>query len=112
VTTRTIYEVPLGPGATDTVIRIGARYCRFRTQYRVATEGGWLLDLTSQEVDRPFVIRGIPLVSGLDLLWQYGYMNVGFHLLMQCRDGRDAPTYESLGQEDKLVAVVTTEEAS
>lgn len=109
MTTRTVYEVPLEPRAMDFVVRLGDRYCRFRTQYRIATEGGWLLDLTGQESDNPFVIRGIPLVAGLDLLWQYSYLQIGFHLIMQCQGDRGAPTYESLGVEDKLLAVVVEE---
>jgi hypothetical protein len=109
VTVRTVYEVPLEPRALDAVFRIGDSYCRFRTQYRIADEGGWLLDLTSQEQDRPFVVRGIPLVAGLDLLWQYSYLRIGFHLIVQCQDGRGAPTYETLGIEDKLLAVVVRE---
>lgn len=65
----------------------------------------WILDLQN---DGEPVISGIPLVTGADLLAQYGYMGLGFKLVVVCDDStQDYPTKTDLGGRSHLL--VSTE---
>lgn len=103
--TTSFFEIPLEPKPMDFVVRDNVdRSYRFLTQYRETNEGGWILDIDDDNTGEKLVY-GIPLVTGLDLLWQFNHLNIRFHLLVDCRGGRTTPTFESLGTEDRLIAV-------
>ena len=102
---RIVYELPVEPRATLFENIIGGRVYRFRVQYRDEPEAGWIFDI-SETTDLPVpLVSGIPLVSGLDLLYQYEHLGFGFALVLVCKGGRDVPTFESLGVEDKVYLV-------
>jgi hypothetical protein len=101
VSTNQLFELPLRPMAQRFTSSLLGRTYRFTTQYRDAVESGWLLDVADVELGA--YIQGIPLVTGLDLLWQYRYFEFGFGLFLLTADGRETPTYESLGVTDRLM---------
>lgn len=70
-------------------------------QYRDATEGGWILDI-NRSTDGTGIVQGIPLVTGVDLLEQYGYLGFGGQLIVFDKEGDDAPTFDSLGSRHRL----------
>jgi hypothetical protein len=63
----------------------------------------WVLSIGDHD-DVP-LIMGVPLTTGLDLVWQYPDLELGFNLVVQCRDRRTTPTYDSLGVRDSLILV-------
>ena len=70
-------------------------------QYRdadlaIAGGCGWTLDLADQG-GTP-IVCGIPLVTGVDLLAQYDYLNIGGHLVVSSAGNPPAtPTFDTLG---------------
>jgi len=56
------------------------------------------------------MIMCIPMVCGIDLLSQYGYLNIGAELWV-LTDGDDTapPTIDNLGAESNLFLVVRSE---
>lgn len=56
----------------------------------------WTLDIMDSNNDP--IVRGIPLVTGADLLEQYGYLNIGGQLIVQTDNNTDeVPSFTSLG---------------
>lgn len=55
----------------------------------------WALDILDEE-DVP-IIEGIVLVTGCDLLEQYGYLNFGGQLIAQTDGSDDVPNFTNLG---------------
>ena len=105
MSTITLREIPLAPVPLIFRIVLVGRIYQFRTQYRDASDAGWVLDINRGD---PFeeLVHGIPLVTGLDLLWQHQHLNFGFHLVMKSEDGRDMPLATTLGFSERLYAVV------
>jgi hypothetical protein len=101
--TKVAYSLPVKPYAVKFRIMVGNTDYWFQTQYREAEEAGWVLDLLDAN-EQP-MIMGIALVAGLDLMWQYHHMGVGFSLVLKTREDRGTPTYESLGTDDELLLV-------
>ena len=67
------------------------------------SQGGWVLDI--RDTNNNVIIGGIPLVTGADLLAQYGYKNIGGggQLFVQSDSNPDqVPTYTNLGQTSHL----------
>lgn len=65
----------------------------------------WIMDL-SDISDDP-ILQGIPLITGADLLEQYGYLDLGFSLVVQTNNDADAvPTFNNLGLQGNLYALV------
>lgn len=57
----------------------------------------WILDMLDDDGVTP-IITGTPLVTGSDLLEQFGYMQLGTQLFAQTDDNADAvPTFNNLG---------------
>jgi hypothetical protein len=102
--TKSAFDLPVQPYPMIFGISVRDVSYGFRTQYRETPEGGWLMDL--MDGNALPLARGIPLVSGLDLMYQFNHLNLGFALVTLCLDGRTTPTYESLGIEDRLVLVI------
>lgn len=97
-----IYEVKLQPGVpqTCTVLLGGVEYT-LTLNYRNITNGGWVLDI-ADSFSNP-ILSGIPLVTGANLLGQYGYLGFGGGLWAQTLSDQDAvPTFANLGGDGKL----------
>lgn len=61
----------------------------------------WIADIT--DVNGNAVLNGISLVTGADLLDQYGYLRLGGQLIAQTAHDADAvPTFENLGGDGKM----------
>lgn len=64
--------------------------------WRDADQGGWVLDI-ADAVGNP-IVSGIPLVTGADLLAQYGYLGINGSLIAHTdRNSDAAPTFDNLG---------------
>lgn len=67
---------------------------------------GWMMDI-SNGTTQASIIRCLPLVTGTDLLAQYGYLNLGFALYVYTDGDSDAvPTLDNLGIGSNLFAAV------
>ena len=86
-------------------ITLGGTTYEFTLQYRndPAGLGGWCLDIADRFGNA--IVQGIPLVTGINLLAQYGYLNIGNGggLWVQTTDDPDAvPTFENLGSSGQI----------
>lgn len=88
------FEIPLSPVAqTFSVTLSGATY-QLTTQWR--DMAGWVLDIADASGNS--IVAGIPLVTGTDLLGQYGHLGFAGRLWVQTTDDPDAvPTVDNLG---------------
>jgi hypothetical protein len=69
--------------------------------------GGWILDIF--DANNSPIVCGIPLVTGIDLLYQYSYLNIGGSLVV-ATDGNPIipPTFSNLGTSGHLYFVVAS----
>lgn len=102
--TDTVYEIPLTPQPQIFNIVLGAvPYILTLTWNTVAQT--WMLDI-ADSTSVP-IVRGIPLVTGADLLAQYAYLELGGSLYVKTDSNADAiPTYTNLGSDSHLYFVV------
>ena len=97
----TVYEIPTGGGATFFNIALAGTTYQFVLLYRDAQSScaggcGWVLDI-NDTLGNP-IVCGISLVTGIDLLAQYAYLNFGGQLWVTTDGVPDAvPTYSNLG---------------
>lgn len=99
------YEIPLTPEAQLFQIKLaGVTYSLNLVWNNVAN--AWVLDI-ADENNIP-ILRGIPLVPGVDLLGPYPYLNFGGQLVAQTDNGVTIPpTYDNLGTTSHLLFVTT-----
>ena len=92
----TFTELPLPRGPSIFSASIKGRDFRFRFAYANTDGGGWYVDIG--DADSNPLICGLPLTTGLNLLGQFGYLNLGFGLYVSV-DGRpdEAPIYDDMG---------------
>lgn len=65
----------------------------------------WILDI-ADSANRP-LLNGVPLVTGADLLAQYGYLGFGGQLIAQTdHNALLPPTFDNLGSAGNLYFVV------
>lgn len=99
-----VYEIPLSPRPQTFGITLAGRALNLTLLWRNVDEGGWVLDIADGE-NVP-IVRGIPLVTGADLLGQYAYLGFGGQLIVQTDHDTDAvPTWENLGDTSHLYFV-------
>lgn len=100
----TPFEVPLSAVPQTFQIAIAAVVYQVTVRWNSQNQT-WVLDLADQG-NNPLVL-GIPLVTGVDLLEQYGYLGLGFQLVAQTdHDLLAPPTYLNLGATGHLYALV------
>lgn len=98
------YEIPLSPQPQTFGITLAGRSLSLTVQWRDVAEGGWMLDIAGS--DGVPLLRGVPLVTGADLLAQYAYLGLGGQLIVQTDFDIDAtPTWENLGDTAHLYFV-------
>ncbi len=97
------YEIPLSPKAqTLTVQMDGVK--RKLTFYWNTASACWIIDI--KDPDGTPVLTGIPVVTGLDLLEQHAYLELGGSLIVQTDHGPLLPpTFENLGTEGHVFFV-------
>jgi hypothetical protein len=96
--TGTVQEIPLSATPQTLSITLGGVNYNLKVMYRNAAngQGGWTLDIADASSNP--IVCGIPLVTGANLLEQYGYLGFPGELWV-ATDGNptDAPTFENLG---------------
>jgi hypothetical protein len=97
-----IFNIPLKVGTPQTFqIALGGVPYQLTLRYRNVDQGGWTLDIDDDAGNA--VLHGIPLVTGVNLLAQYGYLGLGGGLYVQTTSDPDAvPTFENLGDDGLL----------
>jgi len=96
-----VFEIPLISSPQKFNVQLGALVYSMRVQWRDVEEGGWFLDIADQN-DVP-IVRGIPFVTGADLLAQYKYLGFGGKLFVQSDSNPDeTPSFTNLGQTSHL----------
>ena len=93
-----VFEIPLTATAQRFGITLaGTQYIMRLAYHDVLDGGGWAFDLLNSGGDN--LLCGQPLVTGCDLLEQFGYLDIGGQLRV-ATDGPDSdavPTYLNLG---------------
>lgn len=99
----TAFEVPLSPKAQSFAISLlGVTYNLTFTWN--APSQAWLVSIA--DVNNVPLVDSIPLVTGADLLAQYGYLGIGGKLIVQTdNDPAAVPTYANLGSTGHLFFV-------
>lgn len=96
------FLIPLSNVPQDFTITLNEKEFRVVTKYNDSLEGGWVLDMYDAETDEA-IIMNVPMVTGCDLLEQYGYLNLGGKLIVFTDgDEKAVPTLENLGTESNL----------
>lgn len=94
------FEVPLSAEPQVFSIALAGTTYKLRLAWNDASSC-WTLDI-ADALGAPMV-QGIPIVTGLDLLAQYGYLGIGGSLIVQTDTNPDAvPTYDDLGTTGRL----------
>ena len=99
-----IFEIPLSPKPQVMTIALGATTYRLRFFYANNDQGGWCMDIS--DASGTPIVCGTPLVTGADLLEQYGYLGIGGQLYV-LSDGNSGavPTFANLGVQSHLYFV-------
>lgn len=99
--TATFFEIPTIPEAQAFSITLnGVSYLMY-LNYRDIDMGGWVLDIADS--NNNFLVCGIPLVTGCNLLDQYAYLGIN-GILIASTDGDflAPPTFTNLGTRGHL----------
>lgn len=99
----TPYLIPLTNQNQTLSVSLGGTIYNLRVIWNDANQA-WTLDIYDQ-AGNP-VLTGIAVVTGCDLLAQYGYMNFGGKLVAQSdNDPNAVPNYQNLGNTGNLYFV-------
>lgn len=97
-----IAEIPLTPDNQQFTTAINGVNYSILTLWR--DDAGWIIDL--QDSNGADIVTGIPLMTGVNLLAQFSYLNLGFGLAVVCDDpAQDYPTKTDLGINSHLLAI-------
>lgn len=106
----TVFEVPLVAATPQTlsVTVLGTTYGLSLVwndqELQDGTAGTWEISIAAS--DGTPLVNSIPLVPGIDLLEQYGYLDFGFQLFAQSdNDANAVPQWATLGVSDHLYVV-------
>lgn len=102
----TYTEIPLIPSQPQRfTITLGGVSYNMRLTYDTAQGGCWILDIGDANM-RSLLVTGIPLVTGVDLVAQYAYLNFGGALVCTTdRGAGEVPTFDGLGVTSHLYYV-------
>lgn len=96
-------EIPLGPAPRLLAITLGGVAYQLLTRW-CAPANCWVVDIMDSNGND--VLDGIPLVTGVDLLDQFGYLGFGGQLIAQTDHAKDSPpTFANLGTTGHLYYV-------
>lgn len=91
----TVYEVPLSATPQRLSVSMGGVQYRLTVRW-IDVMACWVLDIA--DVNGFAILSGIPMITGADLLAQYGYLNFGGQLIAQSDfDVTAVPTFDNLG---------------
>ena len=100
----TVYEIPLIAQSQKFSITLAGINYNLQLVWNAYMQA-WVLDIN--DTNNAPVIGGIPLVTGADLLEQYGYLVFGGQLIVQTDNNPDVlPTLDNLGSTSHLFFVV------
>lgn len=99
------FQFPLVNSQQTLQITLGSKLYSLRVYWNSNQfDNCWVLDIGDSSGNP--IVTGIPLVTGTDLLAQYGYLNFGGQLIAQTSSDTDAvPTYVNLGADGNLFFV-------
>lgn len=101
--TITVSEIPLTANNQQFSITLNSVSYQLKILWRDTP--GWVLDL--QDSSGNNLVAGIPLVTGVDLLAQYGYLGFGFSLVVMCDDdAQEYPLKTDLGTGSHLCYIL------
>lgn len=90
------FEIPTGPSPRTMSINLGTALYGLRFAYADAPEAGWFMDISDST--GASLVCGVPLVTGADLLAQYGYLGIGGKMwVATAGDPGAVPTFANLG---------------
>lgn len=103
----TTYEIPLTPQPQSfNIVLAGITYGMVLKWNNDPACNDWVLDIYDSSGD--LIIGGIPLVTGVNLLEQYDYLNFGGALEVQTdHDTYAIPTFTNLGIDSHLYFITT-----
>ena len=96
-----VSEIPLSPENQSFSISLAGKSFQMAVTWRAAF---WCLDIMDSSCGD--LIKGVPLITGADLLAQYDYLGLGFSLYVGCDNpANENPTETDLGINSHLYAV-------
>jgi hypothetical protein len=94
------FEVPLSAQPQQFDIALAGQTYKLRLAWNEAS-ACWTLDI-ADSAGTP-LLQGAPIVTGVDLLSQYGYLGIGGSLIVQTDMNPNAvPTFDDLGTTGRL----------
>lgn len=101
----TTFEIPLSPepqrfsiSLVGTTYQMAVHWCR--------PSNCWILDIATSDGEP--LLSGVPLITGANLLSQFGYVGIPGALVVQTDHDADAvPTFDNLGKTGHLYFVTT-----
>jgi len=98
----TIEEIPLTADNQQFSITLAGTTWQVRILWRGSC---WVMDLQDERGEA--LVSGLPLVTGVDLLAQYAWLQPGIKLIVVCdANGQDYPTQTDLGSSSHLVVIM------
>jgi hypothetical protein len=99
----TYFEIPLSPEPQTFNIALGGVTYGFNVTWNVQN-ASWIIDIADASGNP--IVSGIPMVTGADLLEQYGYLGFQFQLVAQTDNSPDTvPAFANLGTTSHLYAI-------
>lgn len=99
----TPYEIPLSPQPQTFGIAIAGVTYKLTVMWNFVN-ASWIIDIADSSGNP--ILSGVPMVTGADLLEQFGYLNFGFQLIAQTDNSPDTvPAFETLGSTGHLYAI-------
>ncbi|CDL85417.1 phage baseplate plug family protein [Xenorhabdus szentirmaii] len=93
-----IIEIPLQAENQRFDIQLGGINYQMRLQCRDCA--GWVLDIMHPNSEP--IVRGIPLVFGVDILEQHSYLGFNGSLVFYCNDPKNEMNRKALGRSNRL----------
>ena len=103
--TTTAYEIPLQATPQTLAITLAGVQYKLTVRWNNINQS-WVIDVADSNGNK--ILSGIPMVTGADLLEQFGYLDFGGELIVQTDNDPDAvPMFTNLGDTGHLYFVVT-----
>lgn len=98
------YVIPLVPANQEFNISLAGVSYHLKVNWNKFSNA-WVLDV--QDIQGNNILTGVPMVTGCDLLEQYGYLGIGGAMVVQSTNNADlVPDYASLGVSGFLFFII------